>query len=263
MQVTCDTITRAVRDFSLVSQCDVVRSGMLRISTPFKYPNGSNVDLFLRMEKPLLPESLILSDYGQTADYLFDLHIKPWATKKRRQLIEDVCSILEVEQDGGQFLVRLDANQINEFPDAMVRLAQACIRIADLSYTTRLQTASTFQEEVEEYLSVVELRYEPEVQLIGKYGKPVKIDFEVKGRKIHSLVQTLARTSPANAHHVSLEAFTRWHDIETYIASSQFVTLYDSTSDVFRSDDLSRLSEKSLVLGFPQDRDQFYEAVAA
>jgi hypothetical protein len=262
MQLTCEAITEAVTGFSLVEQCDTVRNGMVRISTPFRYPNGSNIDLFLRIEKPLLPESIILSDYGQTANYLADLHIKPWATKKRRQLIEDVCATLGIEQNAGQFLVRLDAQRLNEFSDSIVRLAQACVRISDLAYTQRIQTVGTFQEEIEEYISGIELQYEPEVSLTGIYGKEVKVDFRTQGKKVTSLIQTLATANPVRAHFISIEAFRRWFDLQEHKAFNQFITLYDSTNKVFREEDLSRLNDMSLVLGFPQDKEQFQEAIS-
>ena len=64
---------------ALVQQCDVVASGALRMLTPFQYPDGSQIDLFIEETKPLLG-ARILSDLGQTTSYLLDLQVKPWAS---------------------------------------------------------------------------------------------------------------------------------------------------------------------------------------
>src|ERR1700755_3438761 len=126
-------------------------NGMLRIATPFNYPNGAQIDLFLESEAGLIKD-FILSDYGLTTNYLLDLQIKPWAARKRRQLIEDICSILGVEYRAGKLQIYLKSKALQELPQAMVRLAQACIRMADLSFTQRLQLVGTFQDEVEEFI---------------------------------------------------------------------------------------------------------------
>ena len=262
MEITCENLRRIVQGFSLVQACDIVGNDMLRIATPFKYPNGSQIDLFLRRAAPLFP-SYILSDYGQTADYLADMQIKLWATKKRRLLLEDICSSLEVEQNAGQLEILLEENALTELSDAIVRLAQACIRVTDLAFTQRLQLAGTFQEEVEEYIASTNLPYEPEITLIGVYGKEVKVDFRVQGKKVTSLVQTLSTVSPANAHVASIEVFRRWYDLAPHRALNQFITLYDTTTRIFRDDDINRLSDLSLLLGFPDEAERFKEAIAA
>jgi hypothetical protein len=126
-----------------------------------------------------------------------------------------------------------------------------------------VQLAGTFQEEVEEFISAKDLPYEPEVTLVGMYGKDVQVDFRVRGKKVTSLIQTLATANPAFAHVVSIEAFRRWYDLSPHKSFNQFITLYDSTSKVFREDDLSRLNDTSLVLGFPEDQERFQEVIAA
>jgi len=262
MEINCENLREFVRGFSLVHSCDVVGNGMLRIATPFKYPNGSQIDLFLKRTAPLFP-SYVLTDYGQTADYLMDMQVKLWATKKRRLLLDDICSSLDVEHHAGQLEIPLEVDTLPDLSHAIVRLAQACIRVADLAFTQRLQLAGTFQEEVEEYIASTNLLYEPEITLIGTYGKEVKVDFLVHGKKVTSLIQTLSTPSPASAHVASLEVFRRWYDLAPHRTTNQFITLYDTTNRVFRDDDLSRLHDLSVVLGFPDQEEQFKEAIAA
>lgn len=43
----CSKLQSILHSVSLVQDCDVVRSGALRMATPFVCPDGSSVDIFL------------------------------------------------------------------------------------------------------------------------------------------------------------------------------------------------------------------------
>jgi hypothetical protein len=264
MELSCAKIKDFVKEFSLVHQCDVVQNGMLRIATPFYYPNGSQIDLFLESTPDALFPQLELSDYGQTADYLLDMQLKPWSTKNRRRLITDICEALEVKQQSGRFYIPLNFEELNNhFSSSIVKLAQACIRVADLSFTQRLQMAGTFQENIEEFISNADLQYEPDVELVGKFGNSVRVDFQVRGQTITSLIQTLSTPTPTNAHSKSVEVFTRWYDLLEHRANNQFVTVFDTTTTVYKEYDFKRLQELSTVLGFPEEQEEIFQAIAA
>ncbi len=134
MVLSCENLRETVSGFSLVQQCDVVKSGALRIATPFHYPNGSNIDLFLEQNLDLFG-GVILTDKGLTADYVADYNFNLWKSKKRRILIEDICSTLEVQQQSGRFQIYLQPDEIPQLSSAIVRLAQACLRATDLVFT--------------------------------------------------------------------------------------------------------------------------------
>src|SRR5215213_1773294 len=260
-QVDCQSLREVISKSSLVEDCDVVSSGALRIVTPFNFPNGSQIDLFLERSNDLFSQ-YVLSDYGLTANYLLDMHIKAWSTSKRRQLIQDICEILEVDSDAGVFRIAL-GRDIATLSSAIVRLAQACIRVSDLSFTQRLQSSATFQENVEEFIAGANLQYEIEPVLIGALNNPVKVDFRVKGSKVLSLVQTLSAPNPTNAHPKSVEVFTRWFDLQSHNGlRHQFVTVFD-TINSFKEYDLERLSLVSTVVGFPEEIEELQEILAA
>ncbi len=262
MDITCEQLRDIVSNFSLVHQCDVVKNSMLRISTPFNYPNGSQIDLFLQPSDELF-SGYILSDYGMTADYLLDMQIKYWATKKRRTLIDDICSSLKVEQQAGVFQVRLQ-DSLSDLSMGIVRLAQACIRVTDLSFTQRLQISGTFQEDVEEFIATADLPYESDVELVGSYGKIVKVNFRVIGQTVTSLVQTLSFSTIPNAHIAANEVFRKWWDLRPHHTSHQFLTLYDAqNSAAIKEEDIDRISEFSTILTFPDEQEQIQEALAA
>jgi hypothetical protein len=242
----------------------VIKNGMLRLSTPFRYPDGSFVDLFLGDSGDVYAP-IRVTDLAQTAAYLLDVHVKPWATQKRKQIVEDVCRALAVERNDGELLVRLKAEDLSTeaLSDAMVRVAQACIRVADLSYTQRLRAATPVREEVEEFISGDDVGVEPFVSLPGRFNKDVSIDFRTRGRRVKSLILTLSTQNATAAHGVSNEVFRKWYDLEPQRASYQFLTIFDSTTNAIRDDDLARIGEVSTVLAFPAQEDALMQAIAA
>lgn len=260
MKLNCEAIKEHVKSFSLVKDCDIIKSGDLRIATPFNYPNGSHIDLFLKKNNDLF-NSYILSDFGQTSDYVSDMQFNLWATKKRRLIIDDICQSLNVEQSDGQFQIELTYDDIKQFYNPIVRLSQACIRVSDLVFTQRLTNSGTFQDEMEEFLDISHFKYEPNIILKGDFDNDVKVDFKVFGSNIISLVQVLS--AGTNSHAVSNEIFRRWYDIKSYRNLNQFITVYDQNYKTYRDDDIKRLSELSTVLGFPKEQEQIVESLAA
>ncbi len=262
MTMDCNNLQSFVKGFALVRHCDEIRNGMLRMATSFQYPNGSYIDLFLGRKPDLLSE-WVLTDLGQTTAYLLDLSIKPWTTKRRKQIVSDICQGLEVEQDGGEFKIVVPNDQIVNLPQAIVRLSQACLRFSDLVLTQQFRMPTVFREELEELVESTSLKYETAVLIPGQYGKDVSMDFQVYGRNVKSLIQTLSTVNSAAAHSLSNEVFRRWYDISFQRPWYQFLTVYDTNNDIFRDDDLARLGSVSTVFGFPAHQEDLSLALAA
>lgn len=260
--MTCAELQQLVTAFSLVKNCDTV-DGMLRISLPFQYPNGSNVDVFVKNGDG---QSITISDMGMTVLYLLDLHIKPWTTKKRKQVVAHVCRSLGVVQVDGEFQVSLPLKQVQgQIVDSMVRLAQACIRVSDLSFSTRFtRAAGEFRDNFEEFIESSEIPCEPDVPLLGRFGDSVNVDYRINGKSTVSLVKTLSSNYPSAAHNLVNEVFRSWFDLEPYGRDNQFITIFDDTRPaIFRESDLSRLRTMSQVMAFPSQSDELRLALAA
>jgi hypothetical protein len=257
----CTEAKSILGQFSLIHECDVIGNGALRMSVPFQNTDGSNIDLFLKKEDN---GKWILSDLGNTTAYLLDMHVKPWTTKNRLQIIADICTSLGIAQNQGQFQTVLsEAELIAKLPQAIVRLSQACIRISDLAFTRRLRTPDIFNENVEEFLGVAGLNFEERVLLLGQFGKPVEVDFQVSGKSVVSLIQTLSTGNSAAAHSISNEVFRRWYDLGNHRPKHQFLTVYDTSNNNFKEEDLKRMSTQSSIFGFPAEHDQIKQALAA
>lgn len=253
-------LTRLVQTFSLVKDCDTIENGMLRIATPFQYPDGSFIDLFLEQD---LSQEWKLTDMGQTVAYLLDLHVKPWSSARREQVVADICASLGVRRDGAQLFVRVPENGSLELTSAMVRLAQACLRLADLAMTQRFRMVSAFKDEVEEFIVFNDLRYDTPYVLEGRFGKPVEVDFRVQGRASTSLLLTLSTANSVAAHGLCNEVFRRCYDLQLHRAENLLITTYDTTTDVFREEDLCRIREVSTLFGFPAEAEALQDVIAA
>ena len=67
--MNCQTLLDTIRtEIPLIYTCEEVASYRLRLNTPFLYPNGDYIDLYLEET----PAGLYLTDLGETLGYLSD-----------------------------------------------------------------------------------------------------------------------------------------------------------------------------------------------
>lgn len=254
-----EEIRKLVSGHDLIRGIDEVPCGHIRLETAFLYPDGSSVDVFVIQETPLFAE-IKLSDLGQTMAWLLDVQVKPYLSKKRERLVEDALRIYNVVLKQGTLEYTLaDAS---ELMPGIVRLGQACVRVADLVYTRRSSLQSVFSEEIEEVLTDAELPYEENAELRGPYGNLVRVDFLVFGARTNSAILALSSGNPSQAHTQANEIFRRWYDLNAAAACEQRVTVFDDRRDVYREDDLRRLKNISDVVAF-SDRRSLADLVAA
>ncbi|NOY91026.1 MAG: DUF1828 domain-containing protein [Deltaproteobacteria bacterium] len=244
---------------SLVRSVDELPKGHVRIETGFLYPDGSSVDVFVVEASPMFP-TLKLSDLGQTTSWLLDLQVRPWLSKKRQRLAEDAIRIYEVRQEGGALEYALSG--LDSLVEGIVRLGQACVRVADLTYTRRSSLQGSISEEIEEFLVDSEFEFEPNIELLGRRGVNVRIDFLVHGSRTTSALLALATGNASQAHTVANEIFKRWYDLNIPARNEQRVTVFDDQYDVYRAEDLHRLRDLSDVVAL-SDRQTMKDLLAA
>jgi len=256
--IDIENVKARLAGHSLVRAVDLVPKGHVRIETAFLYPERSSVDLFLVEDALLLPGGK-LSDLGNTSQWLLDVQVRPWLSKKRQAYIEDALRIYGVAQNGGALELQLQS--LDAIIDGVVRLGQACIRVADLVYTRRSALQSAVTEEVEEVLADFEMDYDVNPELRGRYGVPVRVDFLVRGTKGRSALLTLSSPNTSQAHVQANEIFRRWYDLDVPARTEQRVTIFNDSYDVYRDDDFRRLSDMSELVAL-SDRTTIRDLVA-
>lgn len=252
-------LQRKVAGHRLIRGVDRLPKGHVRLETEFLYPDGSSVDVFVVDDAPLL-RKMKLTDLGQTMSWLLDVQVKPWLSKKRQRLVEDALRIYAVEQVGGA--LERPLTSVDDVMEGVVRLGQACVRVADLSYTRRSALQTGLSEDLEEFLADAELSFEANRELAGRYGAKVRVDFLVQGATLTSAVLALSSGSASQAHVVANEIFRKWHDLDVPERSEHRVTIFDDRYDVYRDDDMRRLHDMSDVVAI-SDRQTMKDLLAA
>jgi len=259
---TCDGLKNYLSTFSLVQQCNVIKNGMLRIQTPFQYMDGSKIDLFIGKKGDLF-ETVIISDLGQTVATLLDVPFKPWGTKKRKEVVNEICSSLNVQWVGGEFKIELKKEEWHQISDAIVRLSQACIRVSDMALNQRIRTVLGFKDEIEESFTTFDLEYETEFPLRGRFDRDVELDFKVQGTDVISLIQVFCTTNRASSHTLGNNIFQKWYDIGEYKQDYQFITILDSKSEYYRPDDIQRIEDYSTTFYYPAQEQEIISSLVA
>jgi hypothetical protein len=113
-----------------------VGPGRHRIETKFRYPDGGSIELWFVEDGNNLPTRAEhrLTDLGETLNWLFHAQVKPWISEKRRAFVEDILVLHGVKRDGGQLFLPV-TNEV-EVVDGLVQLGQACLRVADLVWSS-------------------------------------------------------------------------------------------------------------------------------
>ena len=259
MTLDCAALQSIVKSLPVVEECGVLRNGALRMATPFLYPNGSHIDIFLEPGKNLFT-SHRLSDYGQTALYLREGQVK--VTPRRKEIISEICSELDVAFADGTLHVDISDEEITNISATILRLVQACIRVSDLSYQHSLRAPNPFRDTVRAFFEASDVKFSRDQDVSSAFDETVKIDFEIKGMTKPSFVLAMAATDEQSAHNSFLQIFAKWHDIQQHLQTHKFVTVYRAEKGVsFRNGDLQRLTQWSSVFPFPAQNQQLLEAV--
>ena len=104
----------------------------LRVLTPLWYPDRDTIEVFVSERDG----RRVVTDHGDAIGWLWlrspDEDLQPL----HLELIHDVCLSLDVEFDKGELTMRCD--DASDIADAVMRVAQAIVRVADISFTFRL-----------------------------------------------------------------------------------------------------------------------------
>jgi Domain of unknown function DUF1828 len=241
MNTACETIEQHV---GALFSCTTINE-RTRIRTPFLYPDGDLVDLFLQDQGAVM----VLSDLGETLRWLRMQTVAQRKSKKQRQLITDVVQTCGIQEFKGSLFVRLDS--LDQLAEASVRLGQAAMRVADLWFTLRNQAFESIADEVEAYLIDEKVRYERSIKLIGRSTRQWTIDFQTATAKRTCLISVLSTGTRGATRQLTNNTMAAWVDLSQYQGMTpphRFVSLFDDTVDIWDEDDFKLLEDYSEIV---------------
>ena len=222
--------------------CSEVNNGFTRIRTPYLYPDGDIIDLFFKEKAG----RQILTDLGETLRWLDSQVIGKQISKKQTQVLQDIELTHGIENYQGTLIARVTSAET--LAEAVTRLAQASIRVADLWFLSRTRSLASVADEVAELLMEEKIRFKRDEKFIGRSTRSWRIDFRTWHPDHGSLVQVLSTGSKSAANTQANKAIAAWTDLSQYRASSsplRFISLFDDTVDVWAPSTISHLEDYS------------------
>lgn len=224
--------------------CTTTPRGHVRVRTPFFYPDGGVVDLFVIDRNGRLD----VTDFGEALGWLRLQTAAGRRSPKQTKLVADVCLTLGVELFKGQLVLRCASGE--DLPRAIVRLGQAVVRVGDLWFTTRTRGVESVTDEVGDLLADNVIPFERGAKLSGRSGRGWSVDFQTRTPERTSLLLVLSSGSRAAARRVSEHVVAAWHDLSHLRAGGaqlSFVSLFDDTGDVWSDEDFKLVDDLSEV----------------
>ena len=229
-----------------------------RIRTPYLYPDGDIIDLFCKVDGDVVT----VSDMAETTGWLRMQSASLRRSPKQRRLIEDACVTHGIEFYCGMLQAR--CRRSDELAQVVTRVAQAALRVSDLWFTFRTQAVESITDEVADFLTEREFRFDRARRLAGRSGLGWTVDFHVRTELRSSLVQVLSTSNRAAARRVSEHVLAAWHDLNHLAAGPEaltFVSLFDDTADVWAAEDF-RLVEPLSTVSCWSRPDEFAAALS-
>lgn len=216
----------------------------LRVRTPFLFPDGDVIDVFVRDDGGVLT----LTDFGEALGWLRMQSRTERRSPKQQRMVEEICKTQGVELFEGQLTLRC-SNRAG-FPEALVRLGEAMVRVSDISLTLRARAQESLTDDVAELLESRNIAFERAVRLSGRSGREWVVDFQTRTPERNALVCVLASGSRAAAKRVTEHVATTWFDLNGGSREGSgptLVSLFDDTSDVWSEADFRLLESVSEV----------------
>jgi hypothetical protein len=238
--------------------CKQLDNGLVRIRTPFLYPDGDVIDLFVQKNNT----GFTITDLGETLRWLRTQSLSPRRSPKQSQLINDVCINHGLELFQGMLLARVKPG--DDFSSVAIRIAQGALRVADIWFTMRTRSVESVSDEIELFLSEKNISFDRGPSLVGRSGKTWRPDFHTRMQK-SSLVCVLSTGSRAAANNVTKHVLSLWYDLNNMQIGPealQFVSLFDDTMDVWSEEDFNLLGDLSVVARWSQP-ESFLDTLAA
>lgn len=222
-------------------ECSPAPRQGIRVRTPFLYPDGGIIDVFV-LERQ---DHVEVTDFGEALGWLRlqspGEHISP----KQNRLVEDVCLTLGVELCRGQLVRRVHGGEIS---GAVLQVAQSVLRVADLWFTKRTRAAETVADGIGEWLTGKAIPFERSVTTVGQSGRVWTVNYQTRLPQRTCLVFLLTARSRAAARRVTEHVMAALYDLNHLKLVEHrltFVSLFDDTEDLWEEADFRLVEDLS------------------
>jgi len=226
-----------------------------RVRTPYLYPDGDHVDLFLRQEG----DHIVVSDLGETTRWLRSQTVSLRRSPKQRSLIADICLTHGVEFFRGVLVARCRPDE--PIAPVVMRVAQVAMRVSDLWFTFRTRAVESLTDEIADLLTERNITFQRGEKLSGRSGRVWPVDFHARTPSRSSLVYVLSTGNRSAARSVTEHVLAAWYDLNHLAAGPEalrFVSLFDDTADVWSTEDFRLVESISTVSRWSRP-DEFVE----
>ena len=231
----------------------------VRVRTPLLYPDGGVVDVFV-LERG---NGYTVTDFGDALGWLGLQSISQPRSRRQEVLVQDVCRTLRIAFFHDQLILR--AVTEDALGEAVLRVAQAAVRVSDLWFTLRSQSLQATEDEVDEWLREKHIPFERQVTRAGRSARDWTINFETQADDRTSLIFLLSTGSRGAVRRITEHVLAGCVDLN-HLRTSQpnlaFVSLFDDTIDVWRPEDFQLVEEHSEIARWsaPDELEQILTA---
>lgn len=216
--------------------------GDVKIRTPMLFPDGGVIDVFVVEQNG----GYVVTDYGDGLGWLRTQSRSGKLSTRQRDLMLDACATLDVGFSSGQLVV--ECSHGAELADAVNRLAQAVVRVADIWFTFRTKTGHSVANEVETWLRARDFKVARSQMHTGVSGKRWNVDFTVVWDQQPSIVFLMSTASHAYARQLCNHVVAGSRDLRNLVlfgARANRVALVDDSVAVWRPEDIALIGDSA------------------
>lgn len=233
--------------------CSPAPLGRLRVETPMLYPDGDIVDVFVAERGA----TWCVTDLGETLGWLGLQSVSDRRSAKQDEVIGEVCRALQVTLRSGR--LELQVSTLDDLGEAVVRVAQAVVRIADVASRSKPRAPRELRERVGEWLSLKRVPFEPKCRLDGRSGEKWTIDYRTSAKGATSLVWLLGGDSKSAARQRAEHVVAGWYDLRHLKENDDapaMISLFDDSCGVWEKE-LLRMVEALSEVALWSQPDRF------
>ena len=227
----------------------------IEITTPFLNSNQDFVQIYAIKDG----DNLILTDDGDTLNelYLGGLELN---SQKRKEILESIIRSYGVSlSENGELFTK---TTIDQFPHKKHALLQAMLKVNDMLFLNRRTVKNIFLEDVKKFLWDNNIRFTPDVGLLGKSGYHQYVDIVIPasnkaGERFVQSINNLDRNK------VQSTLFL-WDDIKPVRGSN--ASLYVFVNDLnkqIKSEDITALQRYEVKVVTWGQRNAFVKELSA